>query len=149
MIKVKQLLILTTLLCGLSFSQPALATEEYQIDSDKILVTIILRHQQDKSLTELQAKMDETRFWQSFPPEGMEIESWYVAMGLGQVITLKIHPKYLRRLNLVVEKSAWGAFKTEFYPTYEFKDIAKSIKAKKIAAEQKNKRTKEQKNKSQ
>lgn len=132
----KQVVILTTLLFGLLFSTLTLAKEKYQIDTDKILVTIVLKHQQDKSLTELQAKMDETRFWQSFPPEGMEIESWYVAMGLGQVITLKIHPKDLRRLNLAVEKSAWGAFKTEFYPTYEFKEIAKAIKAKKIAAEQ-------------
>lgn len=137
--QLKQLLILTTILFGLLLSQSTLAKEKYQLDTDKILVTIILKHQQDKSLTELQAKMDETRFWQSFPPEGMQIESWYVVMGLGQVITLKIQPKDLRRLNLAVEKSAWGAFKTEFYPTYEFKDIAKSIKAKKIAAEQNNK----------
>jgi len=135
MIQLRQLSILTTLFCSLLFSQAILAKEEYQIDTDKILVTIILKHQQDKSLTELQDKMDETRFWQSFPPEGMEIESWYVAMGLGQVITLKVHPKDLRRLNLAVEKSAWGAFKTEFYPTYEFKDIAKAIKAKKMAVE--------------
>ncbi len=139
MTQFKQLLILTTLLFSLFFSQLTLAKEKYQIDTDKILVTIVLKHQQDKSLTELQDKMDETRFWQSFPPEGMEIESWYVAMGLGQVITLKIHPKDLRRLNLAVEKSAWGAFKTEFYPTYEFRDIAKSIKMKKIAAEQSSK----------
>ena len=135
MIKLRQLSVLTTLFCSLLFSQATLAKGKYQIDTDKILVTIILKHQQDKSLTELQDKMDETRFWQSFPPEGMEIESWYVAMGLGQVITLKVHPKDLRRLNLAVEKSAWGAFKTEFYPTYEFKDIAKAIKAKKMAVE--------------
>ncbi|MDX2368433.1 MAG: hypothetical protein QNK36_08530 [Colwellia sp.] len=131
--------ILTTLLFGLFISQPSHGKEEHQIDTDKVLITIVLKHQQDKSLTELQAKMDETRFWQSFPPEGMKIESWYVAMGLGQVITLKIHPKDLRRLNLAVEKSAWGAFKTEFYPTYEFKDIAQAIKAKKIAAEENSK----------
>jgi len=143
MTQLKKLLLTTLsfgfLLLALTLSQSSLAKEKYQIDSDKILVTIILKHQQDKSLSELQAKMDETRFWQSFPPEGMEIESWYVAMGLGQVITLKIQPKDLRRLNLAVEKSAWGAFKTEFYPTYEFKEIAKSIKAKKIAAEQNSK----------
>ena len=106
-----------------------------QIDTDKVLITIILKHQQDKNLTELQAKMDENRFWQSFPPNDMEIASWYVAMGLGQVITLKVHPKDIRRLNLAVEKSAWGIFNTEFYPSYEFKGIAASIKAEKVAAE--------------
>lgn len=103
------------------------------IDTDHVLVTIILKHQQDKSLAELQEIQDRNQFWQSFPPEGMVIESWYVAMGLGQVITLKVAPKDLRTLNLAVEKSAWGSFDTEFYPTYEFKDIAKQIKESKSA----------------
>lgn len=128
----------TILILGMiGFIQDALAAEEYAIDSDKILVTVVLKHQQDKNLTELQRKMDESRFWQSFPPKGMEIDSWYVMMGLGQVITLNIHPKDLRTLNLAVEKSAWGIFNTEFYPTYEFKDIAQSIKAKKVAQDNK------------
>lgn len=51
--------------------------------------------------------------------------------GLGQVITLKVAPKDLRTLNLAIEKSAWGIFETDIYPTYEFKGIAQSIKAKK------------------
>ncbi|GAC16557.1 hypothetical protein [Aliiglaciecola lipolytica] len=109
------------------------ADEGTTINSDKILVTVVLKHQQDKNLTELQAKMDENRFWQSFPPQGMEIDSWYVMMGLGQVITVKIHPKDLRTLNLAIEKAAWGIFDTEIYPTYEFKHIAQSIKDKKLA----------------
>lgn len=103
------------------------------IDTDHVLVTIILKHQQDKSLAELQEIQDQNQFWQTFPPEGMVIESWYVAMGLGQVITLRVAPKDLRTLNLAVEKSAWGSFDTEFYPTYEFKDIAKQIKESKAA----------------
>ena len=81
--------------------------------------------------------MDENRFWQSFPPKGMEVDSWYVMMGLGQVITVKVHPKDLRTLNLAVEKSAWGIFETDIYPTYEFKAIAESIKGKKAAEESK------------
>lgn len=127
------------LLCLIGFIKESVAAapESYTIDSDKVLVTVVLKHQQDKNLSELQKKMDENRFWQSFPPKDMEIDSWYVMMGLGQVITLKVHPKDLRTLNLAVEKSAWGVFETEFYPTYEFKEIAKSIKAKKVAAEAK------------
>lgn len=120
-----------------SLIQQAVAVEDYTIDSDKMLVTVVLKHQQDKSLSELQKKMDENRFWQSFPPKGLEIDSWYVMMGLGQVITLKVHPKDLRTLNLAIEKSAWGIFETDIYPTYEFKGIAKSIKKKKILAEKK------------
>ncbi|GAC22377.1 conserved hypothetical protein [Paraglaciecola mesophila KMM 241] len=117
--------------CFYGVSLTAAANDDYTIDSDKILVTVVLKHQQDKSLTELQQKMDENRFWQSFPPKGIEIESWYVMMGLGQVITVNIHPKDLRTLNLAIEKSAWGIFDTDIYPTYEFKEIAESIKAKK------------------
>ncbi len=128
-----QTLFLFILIVLTGIAQSVSAADDYSIDTDKILVTIVLRHQQDKNLGELQEKMDQAKFWQSFPPEGMEIESWYIAMGLGQVITLKLHPKDLRRLNLAVEKSAWGAFNTEFYPTYEFKEIARSIKAKKLA----------------
>jgi hypothetical protein len=136
MLNVKSLaLILISL--SLFSMQSVTAAEDVTIETDKILITIVLKHQQDKNLSELQKKMKESRFWQSFPPEGMEIESWYVAMGLGQVITVKIDPKDLRRLNLAIEKSAWGAFTTDIYATYEFSEIAKSIKAKTIAAEKK------------
>ncbi|MDO6694630.1 hypothetical protein Q4574_15140 [Aliiglaciecola sp. 3_MG-2023] len=120
--------LLITLFILFSFTANA---EDTSIDSESVLVTVILKHQQDKSLTELQAIQDKNEFWQSFPPEGMKIESWYVAMGLGQVITLRVSPKDLRTLNLAVEKSAWGSFTTEFYPTYEFQEIAKNIKASK------------------
>ena len=111
--------------------------EEVCVYSDLFRVTVVLKHQQDKSLTELQAKMDENQFWQSFPPKGVEVDSWYVMMGLGQVITVKILPKDLRTLNLAVEKSAWGIFDTDIYPTYEFKAIAESIKARKSADQSK------------
>lgn len=113
-------------------SMAAVQAKEAEIDGDKILITIILKHQQSRNLTELQEKMDTQKFWQSFPPEFSEIDSWYVVMGLGQVITVKIHPKDLRKLNLVIEKSAWGMFDTNIYPTYEFEAIAKKIKASKM-----------------
>ncbi len=117
-------------LCAALLVASALAcAEDYSIESDSVLITIILKHQQDKSLAELQELQDKNQFWQSFPPAGMAIESWYVVMGLGQVITLRVAPRDLRKLNLAVEKTAWGAFTTEIYPTYEFQEIAKQIKA--------------------
>jgi len=64
-----------------------------------------------------------------------EDRSWYVAMGLGQVITVSIAPSDLRKLNLAIEKAAWGIFNTEIYPTYEFKSIAAGIKQEKIKQE--------------
>lgn len=120
---------------SLTLGHSATWAEEYAIDSDHILITVVLKHQQDKNLTELQEKMDSNRFWQSFPPEGVKIESWYVAMGLGQVITVSIPPSDLRKLNLAIEKAAWGIFNTEIYPTYEFKNIAAGIKQEKIKQE--------------
>jgi hypothetical protein len=47
-------------------------------------------------------------------------------MGIGQVVTVKIPASELRTLNLSIEKGAWGAFKTEFYPTYDFVPIWKA-----------------------
>lgn len=129
--KLKQNLALAITAIFLLTLAPAQADEQ-QIEGDKILITVILKHQQTRNLTELQKKMDAQKFWQSFPPEFAEVDSWYVVMGLGQVITLNIHPKDLRKLNLVIEKSAWGMFDTNIYPAYEFEAIAKKIKASKL-----------------
>ncbi len=45
-------------------------------------------------------------------------------MGIGQVVTLRVPASRLRDVNLAIEKCAWGAFRTEFYPTYDYKSIA-------------------------
>ena len=108
-------------------------TQEDQGDS--ILLTIFLRHDQTMTLTEQQAKLDATGFWKHFPPEGVEIVSWYVMMGIGQVVTLRVPPARLREVNVAIEKMAWGAFKTEFYPTYDFREVYQSFHEKALAAE--------------
>ena len=97
-------------------------------NDDEILLTIMLKHQQDKNLAEINAKLDDTGFWKSFPPEGVEVVSWYVMMGIGQVVTLKVPAAKLRDVNLAIERSAWGAFSTEFYPTYDFRPVWQRIK---------------------
>ena len=89
-------------------------------DESEILLTIFLKHQQDKNLGEINAKLDATEFWQNFPPEGCSVASWYVMMGIGQVVTLRLPANKLRDVNLAIERRAWGAFDTEFYPTYDF-----------------------------
>jgi hypothetical protein len=53
----------------------------------------------------------------------VEVVSWYVMMGIGQVVTLKAPLDKLREVNLAVEHSAWGPFRTEFYATYDYKPI--------------------------
>jgi len=44
-------------------------------------------------------------------------------MGIGQVVTLRVPPEKLREVNLVIENGAWGAYRTEFYATYDYKPI--------------------------
>jgi hypothetical protein len=90
---------------------------------DAILLTIFLRHDQSKALPEINAQLDKTGFHERFPPPGVEVVSWYVMMGIGQVVTLRVPPDKLREVNLVVENGAWGAYRTDFYPTYDYKPI--------------------------
>ncbi|HVI95058.1 MAG TPA: hypothetical protein VM753_13690 [Anaeromyxobacter sp.] len=49
--------------------------------------------------------------------------SWYVMMGVGQVVTLRVPPERLRDVNLAIENAGWGAYRTEFYPTYDYRPI--------------------------
>ena len=49
--------------------------------------------------------------------------SWYVMMGIGQVVTLKVPAEKLREVNLAIEHGAWGPFRTEFYATYDYKPV--------------------------
>jgi hypothetical protein len=96
-----------------------------------ILLTIFMKHDQSKTLAEINAHLDKTGFWKKFPPEGTEVVSWYVMMGIGQVITLRVPPDKLRAVNLVLEQNAWGAYRTEFYPTYDFRPVWESTYKKK------------------
>ena len=95
----------------------------------EILLTIFLKHQQEMPLAEINAKLEKNEFWKNFPPEGIEVVSYYVMMGIGQVVTLRVPGHRLREVNLSIEKSAWGSFRTEFYPTYDFMPVFEQNKA--------------------
>ncbi|WP_225414285.1 hypothetical protein [Stigmatella hybrida] len=97
---------------------------------DMLLLTIFLRHDQGKTVDEINAHLERTGFRKSFPPEGVEVVSWYVMMGVGQVVTLRLPPSKLRAVNLAIEKGAWGGFRTEFYPTYDYRPIWEEMRAK-------------------
>ncbi len=92
---------------------------------ENVMITIFLKHHQSMNLGEIGEKLTENGFWKKFPPEGVEVVSWYVMMGIGQVVTLSVPPAKLRQVNLAIEQSAWGAFSTEFYPTYDFTKVWK------------------------
>lgn len=91
--------------------------------SDSILVTIILKHQQNKNLPEIRRVLESQGFWDIFPPQDTRVLSWTIAMGLGHVIILKVPAGAERRLNLALENGAWGAFDTEIYLTYDYKSV--------------------------
>lgn len=95
----------------------------------KVRVTIFLRHDQSKNLDEIDRVLYRQGFWSKFPPEGAEIVSWQVLMGIGQVVTLEVAADNVRAVNLAIEKMAWGAFKTEFYLTYDFLPVLEKKRA--------------------
>ncbi len=97
-------------------------------NENTILLTIFLKHQQTMNLGEINEKLAETGFWKAFPPSGVDVESWYVMMGIGQVVTLRVPAAKLREVNLAIEKHAWGAFSTEFYATYDFKPVWQKLR---------------------
>ena len=96
--------------------------------SDYVLLTVVLKHDQSKTLDEINKIQDESGFWAKFPPDGIQVESWYVVMGLGQVVTLRVPPARLREVNRAIELTAWKAFRTEFYPTYDLREAVKGLR---------------------
>jgi non-ribosomal peptide synthetase component E (peptide arylation enzyme) len=99
-------------------------------NQDKIMITVFLKHDQDMNLSEIQQQLQENGFWKIFPPDEVEVVSWYVMMGVGQVVTVRLAPAKLRELNLAIENGAWGAFNTEFYATYDYMSVWKEMKEK-------------------
>ncbi len=91
--------------------------------ADSVLVTIILKHQQDKNLPEIRRVLEAQGFWDMFPPQDVRVVSWTLAMGLGHIITLQVPAGAIRRLNLALENGAWGAFDTEIYLTYDYQSV--------------------------
>ncbi|MDN3690080.1 hypothetical protein [Cyclobacterium jeungdonense] len=94
-------------------------TPENDAASDSLMITIFMKHHQDKNIEELREIRNNNGFLEQFPPPSARVIQWFVMMGIGQVVTVKIPASELRNLNIAVEKSVWGAFSTEFYPTYD------------------------------
>jgi hypothetical protein len=86
-----------------------------------LMLTIFFKHDQSRPLSELNAQLERQGFYKAFPPAGIEVVSWYVMMGIGQVVTLRLPASRLREVNRILENTAWGSYHTEFYPTYDYK----------------------------
>jgi hypothetical protein len=107
---------------------PSLLFAQEATDDGKIMLTVILRHDQSKTLDEIDDHLIKTGFIKNFPPEGVEIVSYHIVMGVGHIITLRLPPDKLREVNVAFEKGVWGAFRTEFYPTYDYLKIFNDLK---------------------
>lgn len=88
-----------------------------------VLLTVFLRHDQSRPLAELNAQLAKQGFYKAFPPPGVEVVSWNVVMGIGQIIVLRLPASRLREVNRVLEDTAWGAYRTEFFPTYDYRAV--------------------------
>ena len=92
-----------------------------------ILLTVFLRHDQSLNLHAVQTRLKDAEWWDRFPPAGVSIVSWTVAMGFGQIVTLSVPAELLPAVNVELERSAWGVFRTECYPTYDFVPVRARI----------------------
>lgn len=121
-----KLTFLILMLCGFSTSVCAQNEVPALPDSENMLLTVFLKHDQSMNNDQRGELLAATGFNQSFPPEGVEVVDHYVMMGIGQVIVLRMPPELLRRVNVAIERGAWGAYETEFYITY---DLAEARRA--------------------
>ena len=114
----------TAMLFNLGTGAQTTPTENAASNPDNaIMITVFLKHDQSRPVDELNAQLEKQGYYKSFPPPGIEVVSWYVMMGIGQVVTLRLPASRLREVNRIFETTAWGAYRTEFYPTYDYKAI--------------------------
>ena len=83
-----------------------------------------MRHDESRTRDEIHERLRRQHFYESFPPKGVEVLSSNVMMGVGQVVTLRFPAERLREVNRAIEKTAWGGYRTEFYPTYDSRPAA-------------------------
>ena len=97
----KSLIAIAALAGVLAFSSGAMAqtapAENAAPTADNaVMLTIFLKHDQSRPLGELNAHLDKQGYYKTFPPAGIEVVSWYVMMGIGQVVTLRLPASRLR-----------------------------------------------------
>jgi hypothetical protein len=106
-----------------ALAQGAPASAETATPDNAMLLTVFMKHDQSRPLADLNAQLEKQGFYKAFPPPGVEVVSWNIVMGIGQVVTLRLPVSRLREVNRVFETTAWGPYHTEFYPTYDYKAV--------------------------
>ncbi|SAL66632.1 hypothetical protein AWB74_03749 [Caballeronia arvi] len=112
----------------LGFTAPSQAQNATPVGDGTFLLTIFLKHDESKTLPQINQQLKEQGYFKTFPPPGIEVVSWYVMMGIGQVVTLRVPADRLREVNRAIESTAWGGYRTEFYPTYDYKAAAQKLR---------------------
>ncbi|AUC85700.1 hypothetical protein CW731_10565 [Polaribacter sp. ALD11] len=121
----KALLLGLFLLQFTGYSQSTDVKLSSEKSNDKLLLTIFLKHDQSMNLHEIEKIRTDQGFYENFPPEGTSVVNWFVVMGLGQMVVLELPASKLAAVNLAIERTAWKAFKSEIYPTYNLFPIIK------------------------
>lgn len=96
------------------------------LSKDYILLTVFLKHGESKPLGDIDKELARRNWMRDFPPAGVEVASWYIMMGAGQVVTLRVPPEKVREVNRIIEEKAWGPNRAGFYLTYDYKASAKA-----------------------
>jgi hypothetical protein len=120
----------TVALAGAADAQEAPTLPPSLDEPGKMLLTVFLRHDESKTVDEINEHLRQTGWYDKFPPAGVEIVAWFVMMGIGQVVILRLPPDRLRDTNRIIEGAAWGGYRTEFYPTYDYRALQAEAKRK-------------------
>ncbi len=122
-------LLAATLLPGVATAQTSTTLPEKNAVAtadNAVMLTVFLKHDQSRPLSELKRQLAKQEFHKVFPPAGVEVVSWNITMGIGQVVVLRLPASRLAEVNLAIENTAWGVYTTEFFPTYNFMAIAQA-----------------------
>jgi hypothetical protein len=65
-----------------------------------------LEGDETKTFDQINERLRQTGWYNRFPREGVELVTWYVVIGIGQVVTLRVPAEKLRDVNRVIEESA-------------------------------------------
>lgn len=126
-------LLTTLLLPGMVIAQTSTTSSTKHIAAtadNAVMLTVFLKHDQSRPLSALKTQLAQQEFHKVFPPAGVEVVSWNITMGIGQVIVLRLPASRLAEVNLAIENTAWGVYNTEFFPTYDFMPIAQAAQLK-------------------
>jgi len=107
----------------LSQAEPPPAASAAAPQPGSFVLTVFLRHDETKTVDQINEHLTQTGWYDKFPPDGVEIVAWYEMMGIGQVVILRVPAEKLRDTNRVIAQTAWGGYRTEFYPTYDPKPV--------------------------